>query len=296
MEPLNLFKSVEVKNLLLSFYKANFLKAGIDSSLADKIINTIWEQKNSTSFTTLRLEIKQYFEIAKTNTNNHPRERNLLNLLSLNETKTFLDFGANKMTTVNFVARQYPNIEKIFAIDIVPQHGPFKHPDKCIYFQITKNLEFFPFEDKSIDCINIQFVLHHLENVGIVNKLFQQCRRIISNKGKLIIWEESYTFQMPSLDSIKSNNALGTFTDLKLTQIFYSLSEKERLEFIIINDWIINVNNEHIQWWGQIKPWQEWTRLISKYNFNLKNQFNLGLRVGGKLKQGVHMVGEFIPV
>ena len=63
----------------------------------------------------------------------------------------------------------------------------------------------------------------------------------------------------------------------------------------MVNDWLINVSNPHMPWTGQYRTWPQWCELLPEFGFKLKREVNLALRrVNGKIKQGVHMMGEFV--
>jgi len=287
------WKSPKVKDLLLKFYEANFIKAGVDPLLANKIIEEAWLLKEKHKVEDVRLKINAIFNIAKTKLKDKSKEINPLDLFDFSNIKTFLDFGANRLDTINFITRKYPYIEKLIAIDVIPQIKPFKDPARSEYYQIDPGLENFPIYDNSVDVINIQFVLHHFPNEDLIHKLFNHCYKALRTDGKLILWEESFEERINLSEVIKTAEENNIDIDENLTKQFYELNESERKEFILANDWLINVNNSHMQWSTEYRSWKEWVELLKEAKFELLRKYNLGLRASGRLKQGVHMTGEF---
>lgn len=293
IEPLKLWKTKEVKDLLLDFYIANFKLANVDESFAEDIIEKSWNARTSKDVEVDRLIVNNIYEKVKTASSTISRENFPLSLIDLTGVKTFLDVGSNILSTINYATKQYPFIEEFFAIDVIPQKGKFLDSSKSKYFVVDSNATSFPFLNKSIDFINIQFVLHHFPNTEAIERILQNCAKVISKNGRLLLWEESFTNKIDSITLSKENRTKKIFTNIEFTNRFYNLTIDQRWEFIIVNDWIINVNNPHMQWSGLYKNWEEWVALLAKFGFKLNKEFNLGLRLNGKLKHGVHVMGEF---
>lgn len=291
--PLELWKSEEVKNLLADFYEANFVEAGLKKGLGEELINKIWRDKDATDPEALRQECDAILLQAKAEIKNHPDESEPLDIINFDGVKKFLDLGANKLATINYYAQKYEGVEQFVGVDIIPQHNVFVRPEKCAYFQIDSEMKSFPVEEQSVDLANIQFVFHHFSDLASIRKTLEVCRKIIKPQGRLVLWEESFTNKLDS--SLTESNAanLGIKTDKKFTERFYLLSEEKRWEFIVVNDWLINVNNPHMPWTGQYYAWSEWVSLLGEYGFEMEKEYNFGLRVNGRLKQGVHMLGIF---
>ncbi len=291
--PLNLFQSIKVKNLLKKFYTKNFATAGVDLLLAEQIIEATWQSRNSISKTSY---IDSCFRKAKKLANKTPQEIMTLDLLDLGGSEVFLDIGANKLKTINFLSDKYRNVKKFIAIDLIEQNGIFTHPQKCVYYKVNPDFSNFPVEPQSIDVVNMQFVLHHFKSIETIKKQLEICNTILKANGRLILWEETFEESVNVEKLINTAQKLGIGVDSELTRSFYELTQKQKWEFIIINDWIINTSNLHMPWTYQYYKWEEWVQLLSQYGFKLESQVNFGLRGCGNLKSGVHMMGSFCKV
>lgn len=291
--PLEIWQSKEVTELLLDFFTANFEKAGLQKELAKEFVLRAWDNKDSMDFESLRNECNSILMQAMEKVEREPDENEPLDMVSMENVDTFLDIGANKLTTINYYAKKHPNIKKFIGVDIIPQRKPFIDEARSSYFQVDPEANSFPVNDQSIDLVNIQFVLHHFPDLDSIKRSLSICKNIIKEKGRLVLWEETFTKDFD--DSIASENIrnLGIKTDLELTKKFYNLDEHKRWEFIMANDWLINVNNPHMPWTGQHYTWDEWNSLLTEYDFSLKEEHNLGLRTNGRIKQGAHMMGIF---
>lgn len=293
LHPFEIWKNQEVTDLLLNFYEANFRKAGIPEEIAEELIFSIWQEKGKTENKILAKKVADIMLKAKEHIQFHIAETELIKLWNLENVKTFLDVGANRLTAINHYASKYPSIEKFIAIDVIPQKEKFRVPEKSSYFQINTEDKSFPVVNNSIDCINIQFVLHHFENFDSIKNTLEKCQKAIRPGGLLMFWEETFRENLNIDSLVKENNRLGIFTDKELMEKFYKLDKEKRFEFIIANDWLINIGNAHMQWTGQYRTWEEWIELFAEYGFILNKEFNLGLRANGRLKQGVHVLGKF---
>jgi SAM-dependent methyltransferase len=293
IHPLKLWKSEEVKNLLQDFFKANFEASGIDMKLAEKILDMSWNAKGSKDLEVDMKEISLVFDEVKSKMRIASHEINPIELVDLSSVNTFLDVGANKFALINYIIKNHPNVRELLAIDVVPMQGTFLNPEICKYYQTDSEATQFPIPDQSVDLIDIQFVLHHFPDQESIERMIENCRKSLKKGGKLVLWEESFEENVNTRELAASNHKLKILTDQTLTERFYRLSEEQRWQFIIANDWIINVGNAHMQWSGMYKKWSEWIVLFEKHGFKLTNQYNLGIRINGKAKQGVHIVGVF---
>ncbi len=289
---LSTYNSPNVKNLLLNFYSKNFQKAGIGYSYGQNIIKTFYDGRDNSTSEALREEINKLFNNARDLKTSQTKELDPIELIDFADVKTFLDYGANKLDALNKVATRYTNVEKLIAIDVIPQSRPFLEPSKSQYLQVTSN-ENWTIKPESVDLINIQFVLHHVESLEVITSILTNAFKALKTGGKLVLWEETFENLTDIKELVASNQRLNIQTDFDLTQEFNNLSDLEKWEFIIINDWIINVNNPHMQWSMQYRTWEDWVNILSKHGFSLQKQHNLGLRINARVKQGVHMIGEF---
>ncbi|MDD5489473.1 MAG: methyltransferase domain-containing protein [Candidatus Moranbacteria bacterium] len=290
--PFEVWQSKEVAELLAEFFSANFEKAGVSGKLAENYVLKVWNEKNKKDKEILRQECDEIFEKVKNGVKNPPDEIEPINLFDFSNVDTFLDIGANKLSTINYLAERNKKIRKFIAVDIIPKRREFVDPERGEYIQISSNAESFPIAKESADFVNIQFVFHHFENKKATEMMLENCREVLKPYGKLLLWEESFAEKMdPNLLNI--NNGLGIKTDKFFTDKFYSLDENKRWEFIIANDWLINVNNPHMPWTGQYYKWGEWIKIFQEAGFVPEKEYNFGLRINGRVKQGLHILGLF---
>lgn len=290
--PLDIWQSKKVTDLLLDFFIANFLQAQIPKDFAEKLIFTAWSGRENSDRESLRKECDLIFRLAKKHHCHKINEPLPVSFLNLDKIDCFLDLGANKLTTVNYLAQKYLDIKKFIAIDIVPQGKKFFDESRSIYYQSGLDDLDILVPDNSVDFINIQFVLHHFDNLDAIYKSLKFCKRVLKKDGSILLWEESFTKNM-EIDKIEEVMKLGIKTDFELTKKFYDLSNDERIEFIIVNDWLVNVSNAHMPWTKQYYDWNGWQEIFKSAGFKLVKDYCFGLRVNGLLKQGVHMQGYF---
>lgn len=290
--PLDIWRSREVTELLIDFFSANFKKAGLPQKMARDFVLMAFENRKTSNRERLREVCEKIMIEAKDKAKNPPDEIDPINLFDFSGVETFLDIGANKLATINYLAKKHKNIKKFIGVDTIPQRNKFHDPRKSVYFQVDAHAKSLPMKDDSVDFINLQFTLHHFPDEGSIKRMLDICRKKLKPGGILLLWEESFTkYFDPGL--INFNRKLGIKTNKTLTDKFYSLNAKKRREFIIANDWLINVSSPHMPWTGQYKIWSEWEALMYNAGFYFKKSCNFGLRVNGCLKQGAHMIGMF---
>jgi len=293
--PLKELTSKKVKDLLADFYYQNFQEYGKVGYIGNAIVDLVWDQKEKTSESELRNKVNDFYNLSKSNKQHVDRktEQPVISLIDLSTVQTFLDIGANKLTLINEVAASNSRIQKFIAIDVIPQSKRFEHSNKFEYYQVDEHSPQYPLVSESVDFVNISFALHHMKNAKSITHTLQEIRRVISANGRLLIWEESFEDKVEVKEIVNSNRGRDIFTNQDFTERFYKLSKDERMQFIIINDWIVNAYNDHMQWTGQWRDWNSWVELLGKNGFVLKEKYNLGLRLNGKVKQGVHLLGLF---
>ncbi|BCX13794.1 MAG: hypothetical protein KatS3mg085_326 [Candidatus Dojkabacteria bacterium] len=281
-------KTRHVYELLLEFYSRNFLYAGVNEELAYNLINLVWEHTfEADSVQT----IKKIFKEAKKQCKNKVVEEDFLNAFHQNFLKVerFLDVGANRLDLLKTLGENYENIENLYAIDTKEKSEITLPNNKSFYFKVDNYSQNLPEELSNIDFINIQFVLHHFPDDSSIIRLLNWCYRILEKDGIVVLWEESFEKKWNK----NLNFPVKVFTDENLTEKFYRLNTSEKFAFIQINDWLINFSNSHLQWTSNYKMWYDWVKIFASVGFQLEDYWNLGLRVNGKLKQGVHIIGMF---
>jgi len=291
--PLDMWQSQEVLQLLLDFYIANFIKAGLAADSAKEFVLMAWNNQGSDNYNKIRRQCDKVILHAKKDMKLSFEDFNPLDLFDLNGVETYLDIGANKLNTINYYTRAYPEIKEFIAVDVIAQKKEFEDPSRSRYYQIDEKLNNFPLRNNSVDFINIQYVLHHFADLDLIRKMLAICAGVITKGGTLLLWEETFKKDIDLKKLLIKNNQLGINTNNELTNRFYQLSEAERWEFILVNDWLINVSNSHMPWTGQYYIWSDWVDLLKEYGFELVEEYNFGLRLSGRLKQGVQIIGRF---
>ena len=293
MNPLELFKTPEVKNLLIDTYSRNFKKAEVNPDYAADFINYIWENKDTKTTAEIYLYIKEIYKKGR-------RERNvkiiteipLWDLFDLSQYKNFLDIGCNNMFSINLLAQQYPKMN-FTAIDIVDQKRDFYAPERSQFIKIQSNWQDIELKEQSFDVINIKYVLHHFQDKQLIHKVLDICNKALSKNGILIFWEETFDKDFDLEKTKKENTEKNIQTDYDLAQRLYNLSDDQKFEFIIMNDWLINYTNPEMPWNNNYHNWQQWKELLQEHNFTCIKTYNLGIRTNGLLTQGSHMIGIF---
>lgn len=292
--PLKIWNSENVTNLLIDHRSSNFEMAGLEKEIAISYIKDIWDNKSKKQ-ESLLLEIwKNMFQKAKEKINFYSKEVEPLDLININKWDVFIDIGANKLSTINYLSNKNKET-KFLALDIIPQSKEFTNPEKCTYFQVSKDNRNIPLEEKSVNVINIQFVLHHVDSITTIEKILKECKRVIKIWWRLILWEESFrsSIETDITKIVDKNKKIGILTNYDLTKRFYDLPEKQRREMIIVNDRLINTENPHMQWTWQYYNWERRTKIIQDFWFKLKYDHEFGIRINGKIKQWVWFLWEF---
>jgi SAM-dependent methyltransferase len=284
----------KIKDLLIKFYTANFQKAGANPEIGKRIIEESWDNFEIDNHD-LKKQINKFFLEAKTQLSKHRNDIEIdpSTLLDYSSVDTFVDYGANKLETINRIGNRVRTINNLVAIDVIPQNNKFKFPVRSKYIQIQEDPIVIPLKNQSVDLINVQYVFHHFKSDEQIDNALREFHRILKPKGRVILWEESFEAAPNVQQLVIQNNNKGIFSDYELTQEFYNLSNSERMDFIFLNDWILNVNNHHMQWTMLYKSWDDWINRLQNSNFRLQSSINFGLRISGQLKKGVQMAGEF---
>jgi hypothetical protein len=291
--PLHHFNNKRVQQLVANYFEQNCVLAGVPSGLGQELIDFVWQQKNKTDFETLRLQSLEKMQPILSSMTTKPTEKNSLYLLDFSQAKTLIDIGANKLAAINFFGNKFPAIEQLIAVDIIPQRRTFHFPTRSKYIQTKPDQKQLPLPNASADVVQFKFVLHHLQSKEHIKEMLSEAHRLLKTGGRLIIWEETFTDNFTQHDLNLATQA-GIQTDWEMTQQFYQLSNQQRKNFIAVLDWVINVANPHMPWTGQYCSWNEWLSSIKPLGFQLQRKINLGLRLSGKPKQGVHVLGEFV--
>ncbi|GAB4286203.1 MAG: hypothetical protein Kow0081_4210 [Candidatus Dojkabacteria bacterium] len=296
IKPLDIFKTKEVRDLLSDFYYLNFQKAFLGGDIGQKIVQITWDNRNIHSPKEIYRKIASLFEEARARNKYKVEERRPITLFKIAGVKTFLDFGSNKFRTLNEFGYDHPNVKKLIGVDVIPKSGDFAYPEKSEYIQVDEDANNFPLEGESVDLINVQFVFHHVKDKKTIQNIIKNLVKVLKQRGRLLLWEESFEEECDVAKLVSTNIALKIKTDFDLTNRFYLLGPEQRWEFIIVNDWIFNVNNPHMQWSGQYYCWEQWVKIMKDGGLSLEKYYNLGIRVNGQIKHGIHIIGEFVKI
>jgi SAM-dependent methyltransferase len=281
---------MQTTQLLKDFYKANFQKAGIDPILADELIDSLISNLEDKK---IRSKIQKVFKKAFLQLKNPISELDIRELIDFSDVKVFLDVGANQLGTLNWAAEKYPAIERLVGVDMIHQKRELFDPKRCEYYQLDLLDNPLPLKNSSVDLVNIQFVLHHFPDLESINYVLAECKRVLKPNGRLILWEESFEENVENEKLGSMNEKLGIPTNIELTTRFYNLSIEERIKFIKLNDKLINAGNPHMPWFDQYRSFEEWSDILGNFGFKLEKNYNLGLRVNGRMRNGVHIIGVF---
>lgn len=302
----------KVYTFLQELYRRNFAFVSVESKFADKIVD-LGFQKYTLGGHAPDIDAEIYATIKKARLAKRawrssckkqglPFEKQEITpwtLFDLSEVNRFLDYGANNLLTIDKLAHKNPHIEFV-GLDIVSpkEAGRFVQPERCSYIQVSSQLENLPSIEElggSPDCINIKLVLHHFESKELLHKLFLYLANIAHSGTTLLLWEETYKELHPNIAQLVSqNNKIGILTNKDLTEEFYNLTHEEKELTLLINDMLLNYANPHMQWTTLYQSWEKWVALCEEYGFNLSTEYNLGIRVNGKLQQGMQIIGKFI--
>jgi SAM-dependent methyltransferase len=292
--PLHIWQSQIVTNLLVDFYEGNYKLAGVPESVAKNFVLKAWEKKDNTNINILLKECgDEQLKIQRVMKKIQDRESDPLDIINFNEVKIFLDIGANKLSAINFLGKKYKHIEKFIGIDVIPQYTDFMFPEKSEYHQVNPSDATYPITNASVDLILIQYAFHHFPTANAIKTCLNNCYKVLKPGGRLLLMEESFTEKFNFFDVETNNKKYNIKTNKELTERFYNLQDSQKWEFILANDWLISLSNPHMQWSGQYRTWENWVSLLKQHNLYLNQTHNLGLRLNGRLKQGVHIIGVF---
>jgi SAM-dependent methyltransferase len=213
----------------------------------------------------------------------------------LEDAKIILDFGCGKLAFLKNIAEQdktctVRNLEKLIGVDAWSR-PTLDGLDSRIKFY--RNLE--GIADNSVDMAIIKFVLHHVENEDEIAGIFSEIKRVLKPAGKMIIFEES--FQEEELDIFVVEKYLeryGLVLAREATADFLDLSPEEKIQYLFLNDWLMNMQNKYMPWTGHYKSIEEWERLGESAGFQKGESHFIGAIEKRKRKQGMTAILKFI--
>ena len=196
--------------------------------------------------------------------------------------EAILDFGCGKLAFLKNITDKYSSIEKLIGID--PKSQPIlENLDSRIeFFRDLKNVP-----ENSIDLVTIKLVLHHLENDEEIKNIFVELRRVLRSTGKIVVFEESFSENKIEIGDIGKYLARFDLELANTTEDFLKLSKEEKVQFLFLNDWLMNLQNKYMPWTMQYKSMEEWTGLAESKDFQKQSAHFLGAIRHRKRKQGM---------
>lgn len=204
--------------------------------------------------------------------------------------KEVLDFGCGKLTFLKNIAEQNKDVKKLIGVD-AKSNPILENLDPRIEFK--RNLDDIP--EASVDLAIIKLVLHHLEEKEIVENL-EKLKNILKPNGKLIVFEESFpevTGHQMSLTLKKSWTFDVQFEISEATSDFMRLSDENKLKFLFLNDWLMNLQNAYMPWTLEYKSMEKWKGLVESVGFTEKESHFIGAVKNRKRKQGMTSIQIF---
>jgi ubiquinone/menaquinone biosynthesis C-methylase UbiE len=201
--------------------------------------------------------------------------------------ETVLDFGCGKLAFLKNIAEKNNNIRKLIGVDSRSQPDLEDLDGRIIFF---RNLE--EVENSSVDLVVVKLVLHHLDDEQTVQDIFSDLKRVLHPSGKLIVFEESFPDAICDLTEVRKNLSEFKLELSEATADFLQLTREDRIKFLFLNDWLMNLQNTYMPWTLQYKSMEEWRDLIESVGFREKEARFLGAIKHRKRKQG--MTAELI--
>ena len=193
-----------------------------------------------------------------------------------------LDFGCGKLALLKELAQSNPHLEKLIGVDL-KSHPVLEGLDRRLEFQ--RDLQ--GVQKDSVDLAIIKLVLHHLESVDEIEEILKDIKKVLRPGGRLIIFEES--FPLASCEIVEIKKYLAEF-NLELSEAtvdFLHLSEADKINFLFLNDWLMNVQNSYMPWTGLYQSIEDWKFLGEELGFTEKEVHFLGAIAHRKRKQGM---------
>jgi len=196
--------------------------------------------------------------------------------------KTVLDFGCGKLAFLKNIAEQNQDIEKLIGIDFYSQPN-LTDLDSRIEF--ARNLELVA--NSSVDVAIIKLVLHHLHDEKEAKNIFLELKRVLRPGGKLIIFEESFPGGEYKVTEIENYLAKFNLAMAESTLDFLQLTQEEKIQFLFLNDWLMNLQNGYMPWTGLYKSIEDWVALAEEVGLQKNEARFLGAIKDRKRKQGM---------
>lgn len=195
---------------------------------------------------------------------------------------TVLDFGCGKLAFLKNIAENNNSIKNLIGVDSKSQPDLEYLDERIKFFRKLEEVK-----KSSVDLAVIKLVLHHLSCEQTTQDILNEIRRILRPSGKLIVFEES--FSDADCDLAKGEKYLAKF-NLEMSEVtadFLQLARADKIKFLFINDWLMNLQNSYMPWTLQYKSIEQWRELIESVGFKEKESHFLGAIKHRKRKQGM---------
>lgn len=160
----------------------------------DKLKKIIDDKKNDADlyafFQKRRLFYKKnVFNEGLSNYKNESLKRSIKIIGCNNFEGIVLDLGANDNLLGKVLKETQKTVKKVIGVDIKKRNPYINEP--FVSFVLQDSLSKIPVESLSIDSIVIRFALHHMD-FDNQQKIIQEAYRVLKNRGKLIIVEDTF--------------------------------------------------------------------------------------------------------
>lgn len=201
---------------------------------------------------------------------------------ALQDVKTILDFGCGKLAFLKEIAKNNKEIEDLAGVDALSQPA-LDGLDPRIRFR--RSLD--EIENSSIDLAVVKLVMHHLNNVHEAMDVFSSLAMVLKPGGKLVIFEESFPDQAYKISKTEKYLAKFNMEMSEATADFLRLSREDKIEFLFLNDWLMNLQNVYMPWTGMYGSIEEWKQLAESAGLKERESHFLGAIKHRKRKQGM---------
>lgn len=202
------------------------------------------------------------------------------------DANSFFDFGCGRMALIRRIVRENQQLERLYGYD--PKSNPY-------YRDFDPRVTFLEKIDsvKSINPVDIvysSFVLHHLTEEEI-DEALATIISLLKPNGKFILLEETYpqiSLNAYAQDTHKFLLKFGYENSIELFDIFDSLSDREKMLVIYLNDVLINSKNlSYMPWTFTYRTAEGWKERVEKYGLKMPESEKFWILHEGKIKQGI---------
>lgn len=202
--------------------------------------------------------------------------------------KNILDFGCGKLALLKEIAENNPDIGELIGVDAFSL-PVLEGQDSRIRFE--RSLE--KIENGTVDLAVMKLVTHHLNDVHEAVDVFRNLAMVLRPGGRLVVFEESFPDEDYDLSHTKNYLAGFNLEMSEVTEDFLQLSREEKIEFLFLNDWLMNLQNSYMPWTGLYGSMEEWRLLAESTGLKQQESHFLGAIAHRKRKQGMTAILVF---